>query len=163
MTTTITRKHTVVVQSTRPPEPAQFDRNYRGRRQYRNQARSVPTELSLSDFDAQPIDLSALQIVGVKVVHFAHGLGATVDVFGTVRIGEQPMHSTLHLGDAAHRFEAKGVEAWVKALGLQETARTPWQTSRQTGDVYEAISFGTVAASDPGDDAFSATSAAEAF
>lgn len=162
MTTTITRQQTVVVQSIRPER--QPDRNYRGQRQHRNPPpRSVPTELHLSNFDAQSIDLSALSLVGVKVIHFAHGLGATVTIYGSIMMGEQPMHCTLNLGDIAHRFEAKSVEVWVKSLGFQETARTPWQTSRKTGDAYEAISFGTVAVTDRGDDAFSVEGAADAF
>ena len=158
MTTTITRQQTVVVQSTRP------DRNYRGQRQHRNAPpRSVPTELHLSDFDTQAIDLSVLNIIGVKVIHFAHGLGATVTLYGAITLGEQPMHCTLNLGDVAHRFGAKSVEAWVKSLGFKETARTAWQTSRQTGDAYEAISFGAIAVTDYGDDAFSSAGAADAF
>jgi len=163
MTTTITRKHTVVVEATRAQRLADLDRNYRGQRQFRNQARAVPTELHLSDFDPNVIDLSALHIVGVKVVHFAQGLGATVDVYGALLMGEQPMHCALHLGDVAHRFEAKSVEAWVKSLGLYEAGRTAWQTSRKTGDAYETISFGNVAAEAIGDDAFSATRAEDAF
>ncbi len=142
MTTTITRNHTVIVEATRSQRLADLDRNYRGRRQFRNQARAVPTELHLSEFDQQVFDLSAVQIVGVKVVHFAQGLGATVDVYGSLSLGEQPMHCALHFGDAAHRFEAKSVEAWIKTLGLKESGRKPWQTSQKTGDEYETITFG---------------------
>jgi hypothetical protein len=163
MTTTITRKHTVVVESSRAQRLADLDRNYRGQRQFRNQARAVPTELSLSEFDPQMLDLSGLQIVGIKVVHFAQGLGATIDVYGLLPLGDQPMHCTLHLGDVAHRFEAKSVEAWVKSLGLHEAGRTAWQTSRKTGDVYETISFGSVAATMNSDDAFCVTGAEDAF
>lgn len=163
MTTTITRKHTVVVESSRAQRLADLDRNYRGQRQFRNQARAVPIELHLSEFEPNVIDLSGLHIVGIKVVHFAQGLGAVLDVYSSITLGEQPMHCAFHLGDAAHRFEAKSVEAWVKSLGLRETGRTAWQTSRKTGDAYETISFGNVAAEATGDDAFSATRAEDAF
>ena len=163
MTTTITRKHTVVVESSRAGRLADLDRNYRGQRQYRGAPPiSVPTELALSEFEPQAIDLSALTITGIKIVHFANGLGATVDLSGTLAIGEQPMRCSLHLGDSTHRFEAKSVEAWVKTMGLKETNRTQWQTSHRTGDVYETISFGTASVVNS-DDAFGADHVEDAF
>ncbi len=162
MTTTITRNHNVVVEATRPQRLADLDRNYRGRRQFRNQARAVPTELHLSEFDPQVFDLSAVQIVGIKVVHFAQGLGATVDVYGSLPMAGQPMHCALHLGDAAHRFEAKSVEAWIKTLGLKESSRKPWQTSQKTGDEYETITFG-LALITQHDDAFCPDQAEDVF
>jgi hypothetical protein len=163
MTTTITRKHTVVVESSRGQRLADLDRNYRGQRQYRGaQPISVPTELALSEFDPHSLDLSALTITGIKVVHFANGLGATVDLSGALGVGEQPMRCSLHLGDSTHRFEAKSVEAWVKTMGLKETNRTQWQTSHHTGDVYETISFGSVTPVSS-DDAFNADHVGDAF
>ena len=162
MTTTITRQHTVVVAETRAQRVADLDRNYRGQRKYHHQPRAVPAELNLSEFDPAALDLSALNIVGLKVVHFANGLGATLDIFGSILIGEQPMHCALHLGDTAHRFEAKSVEAWITTLGLKESGRTQWQASKQTGDTYETITFG-MAAVTPSDDAFSRSETEDAF
>jgi hypothetical protein len=103
-----------------------------------------------------------MQIVGIKVVHFAQGLGATLDVYGALVIGDQPMHCALHLGDVAHRFEAKSVEAWIKTLGLKESGRKPWQTSQKTGDEYETITFGLAQVTQH-DDAFSPEQAEDVF
>lgn len=162
MTTTITRKHTVVAEAPRPQRLADLDRNYRGRRQFRNQARAVPAEIYLSEFDPHVIDLSVIHITGVKVVHFAQGFGATVDVYGTLPMGDQPMHCAFHLGDAAHRFAAKSVETWIKTLGMKESGRKPWQTSQKTGDEYETITFG-LAQVTSSDEAFSPDRAEDVF
>jgi hypothetical protein len=161
MTTTITRQNTVIA-GTRTQRVADLDRNYRGQRKHHNQPRAVPAELHLSEFDPASLDLSALNLVGLKVVHFAQGMGATVDIYGTILMDEQPMHCALHLGDTAYRFVAKSVEAWIKTLGFKESGRKPWQTSQKTGDEYETILFG-LAQITLHDDAFSSDQPDDVF
>jgi hypothetical protein len=130
MSTVVTRQYTHAVRA---------PRQHRGKQQYRPEQPIIPAELHLSEFRPQALDVSGLDLARVKVVHYACGLGTTVHLFGTILVDAQPMRCSLHLGDAAHRFKAKSVEAWIQLTGLIEIGRSPWKTSRQTGDTYEAI------------------------